>query len=161
MNHEQEATGSGIVVLSSSLQVLHLNRRAMNLLTQLERTAQSIGMEETVTGPLHRHCQDVIETLPARMESNNWEPFHQYRTIGDVTHAILLKGFGLLDRRGLLHSRIVMLLYPYPKADVGNRQTGILGQTPRRSSSLRWRLAACNRYVSYMLPSSSVTRSRA
>lgn len=113
MNHEQEATGSGIVVLSSSLQVLHLNRRAMNLLTQLERTAQSIGMEETVTGPLHRHCQDIIETLLARVESNNWEPFHQYRTIGDVTHAILLKGFGLPDRRGLLHSRIVMLLDPY------------------------------------------------
>lgn len=41
MNQEQEATGPGIVVLSPSLQVLHMNRRAMVLLNQLEYTALS------------------------------------------------------------------------------------------------------------------------
>ena len=33
--------------------------------------------------------------------------------IGDPTDQILLKGFGLPDRRGLLHSKIVMLLTPH------------------------------------------------
>ena len=116
MHQEEKATGPGIVVLSSSLQVLHMNRRAMALLTQLERTAQSIGTAQAVAAPLHQHCQDIIETLQARLASNNWEQFNQYRTIGDSSHTILLKGFGLPDRRGLLHSRIVMLLSPHTPA---------------------------------------------
>lgn len=122
MNQEQDATGPGIVVLSSFLQVLHINRRAMALLTQLEHTAQSIGAEQAVIAPLHQYCQDTIETLRetlrARLRSNNWEQFHQYRTIGDSTHSILLKGFGLPDRRGLPHSRIVMLLSPHTPASM-------------------------------------------
>ena len=113
MNQEQEVTGPGIVVLSPSLQVLHMNRRAMALLNQLEHTAQSIGAERAVAAPLHQHCQDIIETLQARLESNNWEQFQQYRTIGNSTHSILLNGFGLPDRRGLPHSRIVILLSPH------------------------------------------------
>lgn len=116
MHQEDKATGPGIVVLSYSLQVLHVNRQAMALLTQLERTPQSIGAEQAVTEPLHQHCQDIIETLRARLASNNWEQFHQYRTIGDSSHTILLKGFGLPDRRGLSHSRIVVLLSPHTLA---------------------------------------------
>ena len=121
MNQEQGATGPGIVVLSPSLQVLHMNRRAMALLNQLEHTAQSIGTERAVAASLYQHCQDIIETLRARLGSNNWEQFHQCRTIGDSPHSILLKGFGLPDRRGLPHSRIVMLLSPHtPASDAGN-----------------------------------------
>jgi len=116
VNQELEATGRGIVVLSPSLQVLHMNRRAMALLNQLEHTAQSIGAERAVAAPLHQHCQDIIETMRARLGSNNWEQFQQYRTIGDSTHSILLNGFGLPDRRGLPHSRIVMLLSPHTPA---------------------------------------------
>ena len=110
---EQEPTGPGIVVLSPSLQVLFMNRRALVLLNQLEHTAQNIGTERDVAAPLHQHCQDIIETLQARLGSNNWEQFQQYRTIGDSPHSILLKGFGLPDRRGLSHSRIVMQLSPH------------------------------------------------
>jgi hypothetical protein len=42
VNQEQESTGPGIVVLSPSLQVLHMNRRAIDLLIQLELTAVSM-----------------------------------------------------------------------------------------------------------------------
>ena len=116
MNQEQEATGPGIVVLSPSLQILHMNRRAMALLNQLEHTAQSTGAERAVAAPLHQHCQDILETLQAHLGSNNWEQFRQYRTIGDSTHSIFLNGFGIPDRRGLPHSRIVLLLSPHTPA---------------------------------------------
>jgi hypothetical protein len=56
VNQEQESTGPGIVVLSPSLQVLHMNRRAMDLLNQLEHTTQSTGAERAVAAPLHQHC---------------------------------------------------------------------------------------------------------
>ena len=130
MNQEQEATGPGIVVLSSSLQLLHMNRRARTLLAQLEHNAPSIGTERAVAAPLHRHCQDIFETSQARVGSNNWEQFHQYRMIADSTHAILLKGFGLPDRRGLPHSRIVMLLSPHSPASMpGNSRVESLVET--------------------------------
>lgn len=116
MNQEQKANGPGIVVLSPSLQVLHMNRRAMDLLNQLEYTAQSTGVERAVAAPLHQHCQDIIETLQARLRSNNWEQFRHQRTIGDSTHSILVNGFGIPDRRGMPHSRIVILLSPHTPA---------------------------------------------
>jgi hypothetical protein len=118
VNQEQKSTGPGIVVLSPSLQVLHMNRRAMALLNQLERTEQSIGADRAVAEPLHQHCQDITEAMQARLAANNWEQFHQYRTICDSTHSILLKGFGLPDRRGLPHSRILMLLSPHRPAPI-------------------------------------------
>jgi hypothetical protein len=118
VNQEQETTGPGIVVLSSSLQVLHMNRRAMALLTQLERTGQSIGTEWALTEPLHQHCQDIFETLQSRLGASNWEQFQQYRMIGNSTNTILLKGFGLPDQRGLPHSRIVILLSPHSPASM-------------------------------------------
>lgn len=126
MNQKQEATGPGIVVLSPFLQVLHMNRRAMALLNQLECTAQSSGAERAVAAPLHQHCQDIVETLQARLGSNNWEQFHQQRTIGNSTHSILLRGFGLPDSRGLPHSRIVILLSPHapvPMPGISGRES--------------------------------------
>jgi nucleotidyltransferase/DNA polymerase involved in DNA repair len=85
----------------------------MDLLNQLEHTAQSTGAERAVAAPLHQHCQDILETLQARLGSNNWKQFRQQCTIVDSTHSILVNGFGLPDRRGLPHSRIVMLLSPH------------------------------------------------
>jgi len=116
VSQEPEATGPGIVVLSSTLQVLHMNRRALVLLNRLGHTGQSAGVERTVAAPLHQHCRDIIETLQARLKSNNWEQFQQYSTIGGSTNRILLKGFGLPDQRGLSYSRIVVLLSPHNQA---------------------------------------------
>lgn len=113
MNQEPQATGPGIVVLSTSFELLHINRRAMALLTQVARLAQSVGAEQAVTAPLRQHCQDIIKTMHARLAADNWERFHQYRIIGDPARTILLKGFGLPERRGLPHSRIVILLTPH------------------------------------------------
>jgi len=126
VNQEQGATSPGIVVLSSSLQILHMNRQAIALLTQWERAAQSIGAEQALVAPLHQLCQDIIETMQTRLGSNNWEQFQQYRTIGDSPHSILLKGFGLPDYRGLPHSRIVMLLSPHnpvPLPEIDGRES--------------------------------------
>lgn len=118
MNREPETTGLGIVVLSSSLQLLHMNRRAMELLTRLEHTAQSVGTAPALTAPLHQPCQEIIETMQKCLAWNNREQFHHYCTIGNSSYTIALKGFGLLDQRGLPHSRIVMLLYPHTPASI-------------------------------------------
>ncbi|HSN05066.1 MAG TPA: hypothetical protein VLS44_08775 [Nitrospira sp.] len=110
MNHERELTGPGIIVLSSSLEVLHMNRRALALLTQLEDSTKRIGAAQALTAPLHPHGRDILETMQERLASDKWAQFQHDHTIADATHPILVKGFGLPDRRGLSHSRIMMLL---------------------------------------------------
>lgn len=82
--------------------------------------------QRAVAAPLHQHCQDIIETVQARLGSNNWGQFQQYRTIGESTRSILLKGFGLPDPRGLPHSRIVILLSPHtqvPMPEISGRES--------------------------------------
>jgi len=113
VNQTPETIGPGVVVLSLSLHVLHMNRRAMALLNQLAYPAQNIGAERGIAAPLHHHGQDMFETMQARVGSNNWEQFQHNRVIGDAPHKILLNGIGLPDRRGLPHSRIVLLLAPH------------------------------------------------
>ena len=147
MHEKRDVTAPGIVVLSSALGLLHMNRRALALLTQLEQTAQNVETERTVTEPLHQHGQDIVETLQARLADDNWEPFHHYRAIGPASHTILLKGFGIPDRRGLSHSRIVMLLSPHrPAADAEHRQQGTLERDLRKQPR-RGRQASCSRPV--------------
>jgi hypothetical protein len=116
VNREPDSPGPGIVVLSSSLQILHINRQAMVLLDRLKHSARSIGAEHAAVAPLHQHCQDIIKTMHTRMGSDNWEQFREDRTIGNSTDPIFVYGFGLPDRRGLPHSRIVMLLSPQASA---------------------------------------------
>jgi len=113
VNQEQEATGPGIVVLSTTLQVLHMNPRAMGLLDHFKPAAERLETKPALAEPLHQHCEDIIQTMQARLASKNWEVFHLYRVIGEPNHTILLKGFGLPDRRGLSHCRILMLLSPH------------------------------------------------
>jgi hypothetical protein len=113
MNREPETNGLGVVVLSSSLQLLHMNRRAMELLTRLEHTAQRVGTAAALTAPLYQPCQEILETMQRCLAWKNWQQFHHVRAIGNSSYAIVLKGVGLPDRRGLSHSRIVMLLTPH------------------------------------------------
>ena len=122
MHQGQEMTGPGIVVLSTSLQVLHMNRRAVDMLTRVNQAALRPTPAQVLAAPLHQTCQNLIEAMQARLESENCEPLHQFRVIGDPGHTMLLKGFALPDARGLLHSRIVVLLSLH--TPISNRDAG-------------------------------------
>lgn len=93
VNQEHMGTRPGIVVLSLSLQVLHINRQAMMSLDRLKHTTWNVGTERAVVAaPLFPLCQGIVERLQSRLRSNNWERFQQNRTIGESTHTISLKG---------------------------------------------------------------------
>ncbi len=132
MQNIRDTTAPGIVVLSPSLHLLHMNRRALALLTSLNgtvhETAQSNGADRAVAAPLHQHGQNIIQTMQARLAANNWEPFHQYCLIGNSPGQILLKGFDLPDRRGAAHSRIVMLLSPHTPAPISGRGDRVMAR---------------------------------
>ena len=121
MNRDLETTGLGIVVLSASLHLLHMNRRAMELLTRVEQTAPSVGMAPALAAPLYQPYQEIMETLQNRLAGNNWAPFYQVCSIDNARSTIGVKGVGLPDRRGLSHSRIVLLLSPHSPAVIPER----------------------------------------
>jgi len=103
MNQVREPITPGIIVLSSSLNLLHINQRAIHLLTQLGRSASRLGADRSMTAPLPPLSQDIIETMRARLALNHFELFHCAHTIIDSERAILVKGFGLPNQNSLPH----------------------------------------------------------
>ena len=112
MNQRDEAINPGIVVLSSSLDFLHINKPAIQMLTQLRPSGSQAGADQHLTAPLHSFCREIIAVLQERLTSRSFEPFRQYHAIGDSDRELLVKGFGVPDKRGLPYSRIVLLLSP-------------------------------------------------
>jgi len=132
MNHVPEAIDPGVVVLSTSLKLLHINHKALSLLQHLQRSAPQPEANLNLTAPLHAHGQDIITAMHKRLTSSDFTPFHCYRVIGECEHEILLKGFGLPDRRGFPHSRIVMLLVPQSR----QRSREPIGNNPPLQTAL-------------------------
>jgi len=112
MNQARGAIDPGVVVLSSSLQLLHINHHAISLLKDVQQSSVQPEANGKLISPLHPHSHDILMAIRERLASSNFTPFYCYRAIGEPPQEILLKGFGLPDRRGFPHSRIVMLLMP-------------------------------------------------
>src|SRR5512141_1887135 len=97
-------------------QLLHMNSRA------LELTGHP---DQTELGPVHdfRSAQvrelsaQIQETLDHRREADIWEIFELKRVIFETERKILVRGFGLADRKSHDASRIVIVL-----EEIGFRQ---------------------------------------
>jgi DNA-binding CsgD family transcriptional regulator len=81
-----QRVGSGIVVLSASMQLLHMNHQASELSKQINAS------------------------LHIRTEAKDWEQFEIKRVAGNPEKPILLRGFGLPDRGGVQYARLVVTL---------------------------------------------------
>ena len=116
MNTEREAIGVGIVVLSASLKILHMNQKAMHILAPLAGGATSHNTTPRLITPLHEECQRILSALQDRLQSNSHELVHRDSTIGPSAKSFVVRGFGLVDPRGLQHSRIVFVLTQIPSS---------------------------------------------
>ncbi len=117
----EQRAGPGIVVLSSSLQLLHMNRQASELCKKINQA------EHTAEGPKQAHgvlptaltelSSEIIKALTVRTEAKDWEQFEVKRLAGASESPILLRGFGLPDRSGINNARLVITM-----EEVGRRQ---------------------------------------
>ena len=110
MNQARKVIDPGLVVLSSSLQLLHINHLAISFLRHLQPSSSQPEAYRNLTSLLRPHGHEIITAMRKRLASCNFTPFHCYREIGEPPQQILSKGFGLPDRRGFHHSRIVLLM---------------------------------------------------
>ncbi len=126
-----QRSGPGIVVLSTSMQLLHMNRQASDL-SKLINEAEKInntGMIASGVLPkaLTELCGEIVKALQIRTEAKDWEQFEVKALAGDQNKPILLRGFGLPDQAGIQQSRIVVTM-----EEVGRRQRATTDQAKER-----------------------------
>ena len=109
-----QRAGSGIVVLTASMQLLHMNRQASELAKKINAAEQSGNAARSAHGvlpaALTELCGEIIKALHVRTEAKDWEQFEIKRITGDPNQPVLLRGFGLPDRGGVDHSRLVVTM---------------------------------------------------
>src|SRR5437867_1215643 len=97
-----QRTGPGIVVLSSSMQLLHMNRQAAELSTQINKAENGKEYKKIAHGvlpaALTELCAEILKVLQVRTEAKDWEQFEVKRLAGNPARPILLRGFGLPER---------------------------------------------------------------
>lgn len=113
-NLADQRAGAGIVVLSSSMQLLHMNRQAAEL-SKLINMAENGGApaksaQGVLPSALTELCTEVLKALQVRTEAKDWEQFEIKRIAGNPNQPVLLRGFGLPDRGGIQYARLVVTL---------------------------------------------------
>ena len=120
-NLADQRAGAGIVVLSSSMQLLHMNRQAAELSKLINMTENGGTSAKAAHGvlpsALTELCAELIKALQVRTEAKDWEQFEVKRIAGNPNQPVLLRGFGLPDREGVQHARLVVTL-----EELGRRQ---------------------------------------
>lgn len=126
-----QRTGPGIVVLSSSMQLLHMNRQAAELSTQINKAENGKEYKKIAHGvlpaALTELCTEILKVLQVRTEAKDWEQFEVKRLAGNPARPILLRGFGLPERGGIQQSRIVITM-----EEVGRKQQAGTEQAKER-----------------------------
>lgn len=113
-SYADQRAGSGIVVLSASMQLLHMNRQASELAKKINAIEHGGNTAKFAHGVLPavltELCSEIIKALHIRTEAKDWEQFELKRIAGDPNKPILLRGFGLPDRGGVQNARLVVTL---------------------------------------------------
>lgn len=120
-NLADQRTGAGIVVLSSSMQLLHMNRQAAELSKLINMSekggAPAKAAQGVLPSALTELCAEVLKALQVRTEAKDWEQFEVKKIAGNPNQPVLLRGFGLPDRGGVQYARVVVTL-----EELGRRQ---------------------------------------
>jgi hypothetical protein len=104
----------GIVVLSPSLEVLHINRQAHLLIRDLVPTtpeAQHPNHRTDVLPPaLINLAGEILSVLRSRHEINEKGQFEIRHSTNDTGKPVFIRGVGVPNGHGVDHARIVLVL---------------------------------------------------
>ena len=103
-----EQSSPGIIVLSRSLQLQYVNRRALELMRNLGQAMTESGLI-MLPAPIIELRDQIQEGLDARIEENIWESFEMSRVVTEHGHRLLLRGFGQPNEVANCDSRIIIL----------------------------------------------------
>jgi len=101
---------SGILVFSTSLQVLYRNRQALKLSRRLSQAETGTTSSDILLKGVIDLCLEVRRGLQIRIDAEDWAQFQVRHLIGDPHKPLVLQGIGVPDRGGLTWSRILIVI---------------------------------------------------
>ena len=106
---------SGMIVISSSARILHMNGSARTLMALFGKSYEFWPQmaPESMPSILTEFCYDVLAQLQRRIEAQDWAQFEMRRICHMVTPSLLLTGFCVpnsTDRE----PRVILTLTPLP-----------------------------------------------
>lgn len=102
--------GSGILVFTTSLQLLHRNPEALELSRRISQAETGTAASAVFPKAVTDLCHEVRRRLQIRIDAEDWAQFQVQRPIGEGDRPVVLQGIGLPDRGGLIRSRILIVM---------------------------------------------------
>ena len=116
----------GILIFSHRQKLLHVNRRALELTGQLDPAEIEPGCR-IHSGPVYELRNGIQAALDHRRNADIWELVEVKRVIFETERKILVRGFGLSDRKAPGYSRIVIVLEEFdPRQDRGEAKSQVM-----------------------------------
>jgi DNA-binding CsgD family transcriptional regulator len=114
--------GPGILILTSSTQLLYKDRLAWELCAEVSSRAGSKANGVLPT-ELVELCNEVAKLLRIWTDAKDWEQIRIKRVIGNPDRPILMCGLGIPDRHGLQQSRILITM-----EEIGRHRGAVIEQ---------------------------------
>ena len=114
--------GPGIMMLSSTMQLLYSDRRTWELLGCMNKAPGVQLTHGMLPPPVTELCSEILDLLKARTEANDWEQFRVKRVLGGPERSLLVCGFGLPEQERS-KSRILVTI-----EELGRRQEAVIDQ---------------------------------
>ena len=119
----EQRIGPGILLLSPTLQLLHINQRALSLcgkITHVHNGKAATGVLPTAVTEL---CAEVVTAFQERTHAKDWEQVQIMRVLPTSNPPVLLRAFGVPDHRGRLpQARILVLMEEVAQRQVRNTE---------------------------------------
>ncbi|MEP6600849.1 MAG: LuxR C-terminal-related transcriptional regulator [Nitrospirota bacterium] len=91
--------GPGILMMSSSMQLLYSDRRIWELFGKV-KTQEGKAQHGVLPPAVEGLCSEIIKLLQVRTAAKDWEHFRVKRVVGDPVQPILLSGVGIPEQHG-------------------------------------------------------------
>lgn len=99
----------GLVVLSTELAILHINKPAADLARYLRRQERGSTTGQLLPGPWLELGEEIREAMEREEAAHHGRAIQVRRTISVGDRSIVLSGFGLIAGDGPEHSRLVLM----------------------------------------------------
>ena len=123
----EQRGGPGVLVLAPPMRLLHMNQRAWELTSHIDRCENGNGPPKPAKGllpaPFLQLCAEIFRHLKERTAAKDWEQFEVRRILGAPAQELIIHGFGVPGNRGQDQPRVVIVMEELggPKED-GNQQ---------------------------------------
>ena len=120
------SSDSGMIVLSSSARILHMNGPAHALMSLFGASHEHWPQmaPESMPSIITEFCLDVLAQLRRRVEAQDWTQFEMRRTCHMVTPSLLLTGFGVPSASNS-EIRVILTLTPLLSAPHAAANAGL------------------------------------